>query len=62
MRYLRRIAFNKVEIHGLHKDWCTNCMLLASLHMVCAKKVVWVDAKCAVASAETCVDDGFIDR
>ncbi len=52
LRYPHQMAFSRVEICGLHKDWCAKRMLFALVCTVCMKKEIWT-AGWAWASATT---------
>ncbi len=41
LTYPRQMAFSRVEICGLHNDWCANRMLFAIVCTVCVKKAIW---------------------
>ncbi len=57
LTYPHQMAFSKVEICGLHNDWCANWMLFAFVCTVCVKKAIWT-ARWAWASAITEAADG----
>jgi hypothetical protein len=42
-RYPRQMALSKVEILGLHRDWCAKRMLFALVCTVCVKKMICVE-------------------
>jgi hypothetical protein len=36
------VAFNRVDILGLHKDWCANLMAFAQIHIECVNVIMWI--------------------
>jgi hypothetical protein len=57
LTYPRQMAFSRVEIRGLHNDWCANWMLFAFVCTVHVKKAIWM-ARWAWALAITGAANG----
>jgi hypothetical protein len=57
LTYPRQMAFSRVEICGLHNNWCANRMLFAFVCTVCVKKAIWM-ARWAWALAITGAANG----